>query len=51
MGKFFEFFAEPFSLSPLLLFIATHVSLTPRFKYDDLIFKFPRFCFAVRITR
>ena len=51
MGKFFEFFAEPFSLSPLLLFIATCVSLTHRFKYDDLIFKFPRLRFAVRITR
>ena len=51
MGKFFEFFAEPFSLSPLLLFIATCVSLTHRFKYDDLIFKFPRLRFAVGITR
>ncbi len=51
MVQFFEFFIKSFSLSPLLLFIAILVSLTYRYKYDDLILQFPIHHCSVGINR
>ena len=51
MIQLFEFFIKSFSLSLLLLFIAILVSLTHRFKYENLILKFPRLRFSLWMNR
>ena len=41
--KFFQLFPKPF--------IAILIKIIHRFKYEDFILQFPRFCFAVGVSR